>query len=135
MLKSLFMRSLAMLVVVGATGCATYQGLTLLAVEMEVKAPRGAVVHTPVAIQEADGGTRFHGSVCRTSSMPPPTLIRLDRIGFEGQILASASRPLATLGAHRTSCVFFDVPTDWRVGNAEHVHVCALRSDCPCEET
>lgn len=126
------LRMLPILMLFGATGCQTYAGATLLAVSMELAAPRGFVLPTPVALQERSGA-RFHGSICRKTLSPPPTVIRLDRIGADGNILSSASSRLSEMGGRGGRCVFYDVTTDWSVGAAEHVHVCAVYSNRPCE--
>lgn len=128
------MKSLGLLGIVislGAGSCAAYGGATQLAVRMEVISPSGFALRSPDAIQSPTG-TRFHGSVCRRSSMLSPTRVRVERLGARGDVLASASRPLGGLGGRGRRCTFYDVPTDWTIGGGESVRVCALRSDSPC---
>lgn len=125
------LRILAIVMPLGAAGCAAYGGATLLAVPMEVSSPRGFALRTPDAIQTPTG-TRFHGSVCRRSPMLSPTRIRVERLGARGDVLAAASRPLGGLGGRGRHCTYYDVPTDWTVGGGESVRVCALRSDSSC---
>lgn len=131
-MKSLHVLGIMMSLCAG--GCAAYGGALLLPVPMEVSSPSGFVLRSPDAIQTPTG-TRFHGAVCRKSSMLSPTRVRVDRLGARGDVLASASRPLGGLGGRGRRCTFYEVPTDWTIGAGESVRVCALRSDSPCPPT
>lgn len=117
----------------GLASCAGYGGATLLRLPVEVSPSRYATVRTPDAIKTATG-VRFHGSVCRSTSSLPPTHLRVERIGADGAVADAASRTLWGLGGRGRRCSFYDVTTDWTLGAAEHVRVCAGRSDAPCPQ-
>lgn len=123
--------SAAILAALGLAGCAAYGGATLLTLPIEVSASPGVAVRAPDVIRTATG-SRFHGSVCRSAFWRSPTRIRIERIGPDGAIVATASRALSGLGGRGPRCTFYDVATDWTVGPQERVRVCAGRSDGPC---
>lgn len=118
----------------GLASCAAYSGATLLHPPVEVSPSRYARVATPDAIKTA-AGVRFHGSVCRSAPGLPPTHLRVERIGADGAVAGAASRTLWGLGGRGRRCTFYDVTTDWTLGAAEYVRVCAARSDAPCPQS
>lgn len=123
--------SVGILAALGLAGCAAYGGATLLRLPIEVSASPGVAVRSPDVIQTATG-PRFHGSVCRGTRWLSPTRIRIERVGPDGAIIATASRPLSGLGGRGPRCVFYDLSPNWTVGPLERIRVCAGRSDTPC---
>lgn len=113
------------------TACAAYGGATLLDVRTEVNAPHSVDIEAPDAIQTSSG-TRFHGWICRRSPVFLPTRLRLERIGANGEVLASASRAISGLTPRGSTCTIYDVPTDWRVNADERVRICAQPTDTSC---
>jgi hypothetical protein len=115
------------------SACAAFSGSILLSVPTDVSEPRGYSVGRPVAIKTAQG-TRFHGSVCRQTTAPPPGRIQIDRVSSTGRLTASATHSLSGLGGRNSSCTYYDVETDWVISSGERVRVCALRGETPCPE-
>ncbi len=115
----------------GLASCAAYGGATLLSLPIEVSPSRQVTVREPVAIKMPTG-VRFHGSVCRSAPWMTPTRIRVERIGADGAVTDAVSRALSGLSGRGHRCTFYDVTTDWSLGAAEQVRVCAGRSDSSC---
>jgi hypothetical protein len=111
------------------TGCAG--GGALLNLPIEVAAPRGFALKTPVALKTPEG-VRFDGALCRESLSPAPTRIRLDHVSASGALLGTRSASVTDLEGRNAHCAYFNVQTDWTVAEGDHIRVCAPRSDAPC---
>ncbi|MBP7817100.1 MAG: hypothetical protein KA085_13300 [Phenylobacterium sp.] len=100
-------------------------------VPIEVSAPRGFAMRT-VSATRTPNGTRFHGAVCRRSRSLAPTRLRVERIGANGQILASTSQSLSGLSVNQRHCQTFDLVTAWEVTPSDRFRVCAKRDATHC---
>ena len=118
-------------VAIGLAGCVAFAGATVIQTPIVTSAPRGFLLKSVVAILEPEG-VRFHGAVCRRTSLPAPVRIRVDRIDAAGQVLTSASRTLSGLRGPERHCTFFDVPTVGSPRSGESARVCAQRDEGPC---
>jgi hypothetical protein len=104
---------------------------SLLTVPLTATAPRGYQVRDAVVRSDA-AGARIHGRICRQTLAPPPTEVRADHLGADGQVLGSATHSLSGLNGRDSACTVFDLPTNWTVAAGEAVRVCALRSQGAC---
>ncbi len=125
------LRALGVLLMAAMAGCAAYGGAPLLDVATDVTASRGVKLQRPVAIKTTTG-TRFHGLICRGSTAQVWNQIRVERLGAAGGVVASAAQTLPNLTYRGQPCAYYDVATDWTIGPAERVRVCAVRFQTAC---
>lgn len=100
-------------------------------VPIEVSAPQGFVMRSASATR-MPSGTRFHGAVCRRSRSAAPTRLRVERLGANGQVLASTSQALSGLSVSQRHCQTYDVVTDWEFTASDRFQICAKRDPAPC---